>query len=235
MLSTLLDSTVSEFPTLTEERNVFSVANSLDMAKNMAHFWRKLKEAGDKLDMSSQGQLHMQILAVKEYNVLCQDIVVFLAGIQIELCSISFIDEKRLNVVNKTDRITFLHEVANKLHATTKAKGLSRHLSGNGLDFSRMRKVAMDHMYKETSGIFEYCIIIMKHFPDNNDVHNKLYICRSNLESIEKCFGEEASKIAGNPSRLKDDFDCAMSNSLITIVREYLNIEDPKYLIPILL
>ena len=38
---------------------------------------------------------------------------------------------------------------------------LSCHLSGNGLDFIRMRKVEMDHMYKETSGIFEYCIILI--------------------------------------------------------------------------
>ena len=131
MLSTLLDSTVSEFPTLTEERNFLSIANSLDVAKNMADFWTKLKEAGAKLDMSSQGQLRMKILAVKEYDVLCQDLVVFLAGMQTELCSIRFLDEKRLNVVNEPDRITFFHEVANKLHATTKAEVLSRHLSRN--------------------------------------------------------------------------------------------------------
>ena len=71
----------------------------------MAYFWTKLKEAGAKLDMSSQGQLRMQILAVKEYDVLCQDLVAFLAGMQTELCSISFLDEKRLNVVNKKDHI----------------------------------------------------------------------------------------------------------------------------------
>lgn len=214
-------------------RDFDAINKALDRMKEETETWRDIKESVKRIrpKNNTQQELCHAILAVEDYQSQCQSLIAQVRSIKSDFIKISFLDDEGAGNINEHVRNAFYSKVASSLSQIEKLHVLQRHLSVDAsFDVNTMWQEAVDHLIHQIKSIHEHLYGIMMKFPNIKDDFQKLYVWRSSLHSIERCFQAVEPKLSGSARRFRDEIDREK-----TLALESIESPTVEKLIPLLL
>jgi len=212
-------------------RDFDAINKSLDRMKEETETWRDIKESVKRIrpKNNTQQELCHAILAVEDYQSQCQSLIEQVRSIKSDFIKVSFLDDEGAGSINEHVRNAFYRKVACSLSQIEKLHVLQRHLSDDVNTYNLWQE-SVDHLVNQIKSIHEHLYGIMMKFPNIKDDFQKLYVWRSSLHSIERCFQAVEPKLSGSARRFRDEIDREK-----TLALESIEPPTDEKLVPLLL